>query len=337
MATKTNIWAQDDKYKPWETAVKVIVALIALPFAIVLSPFAIALLIAFKIYEVVYYKSEKFLAIKEQISNYTKDCNELNEHIESLKSGHIGFDQTVYGHSDYHDNSKWSFKRSEFSKHTNEAHVCNCSREVCDNSRKQPLKYVCKYFDIDANEENLEQFENMLNNFEAVEEGKILVKNERDSILESVSSEIPWVIRKFGSKKLAKKLGFEEIDLGDTYFPVYEFRYVSSGGNASTINTVVMDISNLNDIVEYLNSRIKWRKSIAGQRALMTSKLRNEILDRDNHTCKMCGASTTQEPNLLLEVDHIKPLSKGGMTTEDNLQTLCWRCNRSKGSKYIEA
>ena len=38
---------------------------------------------------------------------------------------------------------------------------------------------------------------------------------------------------------------------------------------------------------------------------------------------------------LLLEIDHIVPIVKGGLTTEDNLQTSCWKCNRSKGSKLI--
>ncbi|HJB68761.1 MAG TPA: HNH endonuclease [Candidatus Fournierella excrementigallinarum] len=37
----------------------------------------------------------------------------------------------------------------------------------------------------------------------------------------------------------------------------------------------------------------------------------------------------------MLEIDHIIPVSKGGRTEEDNLQTLCWKCNRSKGDKII--
>ena len=65
----------------------------------------------------------------------------------------------------------------------------------------------------------------------------------------------------------------------------------------------------------------------------LTSKLRQAIKERDHYTCRYCGASLDQEPHLLLEIDHIVPVAKGGLTTEDNLQTLCWRCNRSKGSK----
>ena len=42
-----------------------------------------------------------------------------------------------------------------------------------------------------------------------------------------------------------------------------------------------------------------------------------------------------KEPNLLLEIDHIIPVAKGGLTEESNLQTLCWKCNRAKSDKLI--
>ncbi|MBN8649962.1 MAG: HNH endonuclease [Cytophagales bacterium] len=64
----------------------------------------------------------------------------------------------------------------------------------------------------------------------------------------------------------------------------------------------------------------------------MTSTLREKIKSRDNFCCKKCSLSIREEKNLLLEIDHIIPLSKGGITSEDNLQTLCWRCNRTKGA-----
>lgn len=68
---------------------------------------------------------------------------------------------------------------------------------------------------------------------------------------------------------------------------------------------------------------------------LMTSKLRENIKVRDDYTCKICNLSTHIEKNLLLEIDHIIPLAKGGITSETNLQTLCWRCNRSKAANII--
>ena len=87
--------------------------------------------------------------------------------------------------------------------------------------------------------------------------------------------------------------------------------------------------------VKYLSGIIKFRKTVAGQRALMTTDLRRKILERDGYKCQQCGVSVNDEPNLLLEIDHIIPVSKGGLTTEDNLQTLCWKCNRRKGSKIV--
>ena len=273
------------------------------------------------------------MEIKERITSYINDCNELNRHIEELKDTGLVYDKTDYGKAVYEDSSKWSYKRKHLKDKKYAPNIHNCSRTVCDNASKKPFEYVCKYFGIKANEETLAKFEEILNNFEAAEEGKRHLQDEKKKIMESIQNDIPALIKKFSKKKLEKNLGFEQIDMSTEYFPKYVFQYVSSGGNASTHCDVVMDIDNLNKFVLFLSEKIKFNKSVAGQRALMTSKLRQYIKERDGFACKKCGASIKEEPNLLLEIDHIIPVSKGGLTAEENLQTLCWRCNRKKGAK----
>jgi 5-methylcytosine-specific restriction endonuclease McrA len=65
--------------------------------------------------------------------------------------------------------------------------------------------------------------------------------------------------------------------------------------------------------------------------------LRNFIKCRDDHTRRSCSVSVAAEPHLLLEVDHVVPVSKGGLSTPEDLQTLCWRCNRTKSNKLATA
>lgn len=315
----------------------IVIAIIAY-FLSAIWPFLLIIALAFiawKLYELFYYKSSKFADIKQRIDAYINDCNELNKHIENLKHTELVSDKTDYGDASYHDSSKWNYKREHLKDQRYAPNIHNCSRTVCDNARKKPFEYICKYFGIKANEETLSSFENILNNFEAAEEGKERLQAEKKKIIDSIQTEIPTLIRKFSKKKLEKNLGFEPIDMSTAYFPKYIFKYVSSGGNASTECDVVMNIDNLNRFIVFLSEKIKFNKSVAGQRALMTSKLRQKIKERDGFTCKQCGASVEKEPNLLLEIDHIIPVSKGGLTTEDNLQTLCWRCNRKKGAKII--
>ena len=72
------------------------------------------------------------------------------------------------------------------------------------------------------------------------------------------------------------------------------------------------------------------------ERKKMTANLKKFILERDDYTCQACGASLHNDFNLKLEVDHIVPISKGGKTDPSNLQTLCRKCNRSKGAKPME-
>jgi hypothetical protein len=257
----------------------------------------------------------------------------LNIHINELKNSFIDISSFDYGKGELIDESNFNFKRKEWQNNIKTHQIYNCSLAICKNASNQPIKYLCKYFNIESNEITLSNFESVLNDFAAANQGKELLRDERDTILSSISDSIPKLIMYVSKKEVIRKLGFEAYDFSDLYFPIYTFQYISAGGNSSTKCDIRLDVENLEKLVLYLNELIKFRNSVQGQRALMTSSLREKIKSRDNFCCKKCSLSIREEKNLLLEIDHIIPLSKGGITSEDNLQTLCWRCNRSKGSK----
>lgn len=64
------------------------------------------------------------------------------------------------------------------------------------------------------------------------------------------------------------------------------------------------------------------------ERSKLTKKLRYEIFERDHYKCVICGRSA--EDGVILHVDHIIPVSKGGLTVPENLRTLCADCNLGK-------
>lgn len=305
-----------------------LISFLLIPYLII-----IIALTTYKIYEHFYFKSKKFLSIRNRITSYIQECNDLNEHIEELKKTYLKLNKIDYGNSELQDTSIFNYKRKELERFNHSKNAYNCSITVCRNAQQQPFKYLCKYFNIKIDEETLNEFETTFNNFSSAEQGKGLLKNKKNEIIKSIEAEIPMLIKKFSKKQLEKELGFQKIDFSTLYFPKYTFQYISSGGNSSMKVDIIFDLDNLEKFINYLSENIKWKKSVAGQRALMTTTLRNKIKERDNYTCKKCGNSTDKEPNLLLEIDHIIPISKNGLTVENNLQTLCWKCNRTKGSK----
>lgn len=64
----------------------------------------------------------------------------------------------------------------------------------------------------------------------------------------------------------------------------------------------------------------------------VSKSLRFEVFARDSFTCQYCGR---RPPEVVLEVDHIHPQSKGGEDVIINLITACWDCNRGKSAKVI--
>lgn len=67
------------------------------------------------------------------------------------------------------------------------------------------------------------------------------------------------------------------------------------------------------------------RRRLANSR-IMNKKLRKRVFSNDNNKCVSCGSRND------LTIDHIIPVVKGGGNDPDNLQTLCRKCNSSKGA-----
>jgi hypothetical protein len=66
----------------------------------------------------------------------------------------------------------------------------------------------------------------------------------------------------------------------------------------------------------------------------VSKRLRYEILRRDNHACRYCGATA---PGVKLHVDHVIPQALGGKDEPTNLVTACAPCNAGKTSSMPKA
>lgn len=66
----------------------------------------------------------------------------------------------------------------------------------------------------------------------------------------------------------------------------------------------------------------------------VTKRTRYEVLRRDNHTCRYCGASA---PDAKITVDHVTPVALGGTDDLGNLVAACRDCNAGKASTSPDA
>lgn len=76
--------------------------------------------------------------------------------------------------------------------------------------------------------------------------------------------------------------------------------------------------------------RLEWIRQYNKKRRL---KLRIQVFNRDNYTCKICGR---KPPEVELQIDHIHPKSKEGLNNINNYQTLCKDCNIGKGDMILQ-
>lgn len=64
----------------------------------------------------------------------------------------------------------------------------------------------------------------------------------------------------------------------------------------------------------------------------ISNSIRFKVFDRDGFTCGYCGRTP---PSVVLEVDHVTPVSAGGGNGLSNLLTACFECNRGKAARAL--
>lgn len=320
-------------------------AIVIVALLIQLWPLALAALIAIVAYYIVrhirmrrYFTGEEFLARKAEISTVVSEHNDIVQYVSEIHdrgSFQIGVSLTgARSHLATSENtSRHNYRRDRNVANFQASNVHNCSLQVVRNASSKPLKYLIKYFNIESDEAGLADVEGFGEELSRLESAVQNLKQREVSISEAFDP--PAFILKHYKDAFMAQIGVELASIRIPY-PNYVFEYVSAGGNSSQRTTVKLDTPATDVLIELLSEKIRFRKSAAGQRALMTTKLRNTIKDRDDYTCQFCEVSLEAEPHLLLEIDHIVPVSKGGLSADGNLQTLCWRCNRTKSDKMLD-
>ena len=69
------------------------------------------------------------------------------------------------------------------------------------------------------------------------------------------------------------------------------------------------------------------------KRKAVSKKIRFEVFKRDSFTCQYCGKAA---PEVILHLDHIYPVSKGGTNELLNLVTACDGCNLGKSDNKLD-
>jgi hypothetical protein len=70
------------------------------------------------------------------------------------------------------------------------------------------------------------------------------------------------------------------------------------------------------------------------KREQLSPRLRFQVFKTGGYKCELCGRNTAED-DVKLEVDHIIPVSRGGTSDPENLQVLCFDCNRGKSDQLL--
>lgn len=280
-----------------------------------------------------YYDSADFSKIKETCEVLMSTQREFNEYINEKVQSISQLFGTRVVRSETINEDEYNYIRPY--KKTITPFTAEVSAAVFASAENNPLEYIVKNFYPNKTmyPEQIQKLYLLVEELETLREAKQIIENYKVEYQQYLG-DVPSYIMEEDEAGFYSRLGFANID-ESVLVVEYKFAYTSGGGMAQRSFTIPMTEETIVELIRVLESKLTAAAFAKEQRTLMTKKLREFIKNRDDFTCCSCGNSTHVEPNLLLEIDHIIPIAKGGCTVEDNLQTLCWKCNRAKSDKIL--
>lgn len=263
-----------------------------------------------------------FLIIKyrKQINSFLKEKT-LKKYIKKLKNKTVLYGEIEKLNLKYNFEDLKPLYFSHVIKSKSNLQTCNIDDYMLmnmDTEYEKIISYIKKY----------KKLTNMYNCYNQEYE------NLKKCITDEEANKIKMSVKKYNKYQ---NIIYENLRIKKNYeFKIIVYvNYSSNKGKIKKSRYKIYDKENIKRIhEEYVN--IKNTKKINEinsriERAKMSNSLRHDVFKRDNYRCCICGR--TARDGVRLEADHIIPVSKGGKTTMDNLQTLCDRCNNGKSNK----
>ena len=118
-------------------------------------------------------------------------------------------------------------------------------------------------------------------------------------------------------------------------------KIVTREGDEYSLNVTDLTPTQRTELISLCESKIQsYIHSRGGEREIWLHRmkspgyvpgtLRFEVLKRAKGRCQLCGIPASVK---FLHVDHIIPRNKGGTTSMENFQALCYTCNSQKMDK----
>lgn len=231
-----------------------------------------------------YFASEQFQALRAEAASLVAEHNDVVDYLEDIRAkGSFELASSSTGQhahlASFENTSAWNNRRdrniAEYAPH-----VYNASLQVVRNASADPIKYLMKYFTIKADQDTLADVQRVADDISRLEEAVSNVKSREAEITAKINP--PAFILKYFGEEFWNQIGVH-LSPVEVPYPQYKLQYTSAGGNSGQTTTVVLNTPTLEALSATLVDKIRWAKSAAGQRALMTTRLRSQIKERDNY------------------------------------------------------